>query len=326
MCLEHRPKINMPDSKVEGIDTPVSPETKQAIEELQAEGNVIDADNKPNFEGEDIKDKPLPPKEPAKTDKKPEEKQPEEDEPEEGDEPESDEEPKDETPKDEDEKPARDIKFVPAWKLKTAESQKASVEKQLADANAELARLAGKPSDLNSSDKKDLGDALKVIAEKHNVDPELLKDLRDTIVGQVSTPAEITEKLKQLDKLTEENDRTFQESQYLKEFDKDVAPLIKAENPDISEDALLQAKEALKKLAFTEEYGKLSLAKIFKAERDSLGLPVASPKKKATENSRSGTDRTADVPFDDLDEAGFAALSDEKAEEYLAYMAKKNRK
>lgn len=317
MCLDHRPKNKMADNNiVEGINTPVSDVTKQAIEQLKAEGATIAGDNTPNFEGEDIKDKEVPPKEePAKIVKPPEKKDDES----------TGDEPKD-PPPDEGKKPAREVKYTEAWRLKVAESQKEAVAKQLADAQAEIIRLSNKPSDLNNTEKKDLGDALKVIAEKHNVDPELLKDIRDSIIGQVTTPADVTEKLKKLDEIQAERDHTFQENEYFKEFDKDVLPLIKAENPGISEDALLQVKESLKQLAFTEEYGKLSLSKIFKAEKDSLNLPVASPGKKTTEGTKSGTIRISDTSYDELDEAGFLALSDEKKTDYMKYMATKNRK
>lgn len=309
-------------TKIEDIKGSLPDATKQALEQLEKEGHQIADDLKPNF-GEDeqlIEGKIEDPEKKAPVD---DEKPPEGDKKPDDDAPDGDKKPDEKAPG---EKIDRKISFAPAWKLKVAEDQKAKLEKDLADTRAELAKLAGKPSDLTDTEKKTVDDTLKDLAEKHNMDPELIKDLRDTIVKGISTPAEITEKLKALETLQEERDRNVQETEYNRDFEKNVLPLIKAELPNISEDALSQVKEDLMMLAFTEEYGKISLDKIFKAERDSFKLPTPIVRKKSTENNGSGLNRSADVSFDELDEAGYLALSDDKKLEYTSYMAKKNRK
>lgn len=227
----------------------------------------------------------------------------------------------------------RDIGLVPAFKLKVAESQKEKVEKDLADAKAEIERLSKKPEDLNVEDEKVLDEALKTLSEKHSVDPEFLKDLKGLMKNSNTLPKEIKDKLALLDNVVAEKTQKdeqakiqAQETFYNSEFEKDVLPLLKVENPKISAEAIEKIKEDLKVMAFSEGYNFLPLKKIFYAEKESLKLPVTVEPKKTTEDKKSGAERVIEtVDFENMTEAKFNSLSDEDASKYLDWQKNNNK-
>lgn len=290
----------MADTNIEGVSSPVSDTTKQVLESLKAEGHEIE-ENRPAQFGDDEqvieteieakKEEPTP--EPA-PEVKPEEKQA---------------------------KPEREHSFVPAWKLKVAEDQKAKAEARHQEALAEIERLSRK-TEMTHSEKQDLSDEISSLADEYGVDKGFLSRLEKSILAKSSTPKEITEKLKELDVIKAEINKKHEETAYSQEFDKDIIPLIRAENPEISESALSQIKDILKTYAYSEEYGKLPLSKIYKAEREGLPIPAPAPRKKSAESSRSGTIRANDdIDFDNMTEEQFKNLPGEKMLEFARYKA-----
>lgn len=293
---------NMTENNEVNLDT-LSPIAKQALENLAKEGHTPapkDAIVQENEDGE-IKDPAPAPKE----EKKPDVIPPKE------------EKPKEEKPADaiipKDEKKPRDVKFVEAYKLKIAESQKEATEKKLAEATAEIERLS-KKSDLTPKDKEVLNDSINDLTAKYpDIDPNLLKDLQDSILKKVVAPKEVQEALKELATIKAERNESLEAIEYSKDFEKDVMPLIKAEHPNLSDEALLQIKDSLKVFAYSEEYAKVSLSKIYKAEKESLNIPVSVPKKKSSENGSSFKTRDSGaVDFDSMTEEGFKNLTNEE--------------
>lgn len=210
-------------------------------------------------------------------------------------------------------KKPRDIKFVEAYKLKIAESQKETAEKKLQEALSEIEKLS-KKSDLSTKDKENLDDAMDELSTKYpDIDPNLLKDLQNSIIKKISTPKEVQEALKELQTIKAERDESFESIEYSKDFDKDVMPILKAEHPNLSDEAISQIKDSLKTFAYTEEYAKIPLSKIYKAEKESLNIPIASPKKKSTESDKSFRTRDSGaVDFDNMTDEAFNNLSDEE--------------
>lgn len=302
------------ENKPEGGQGPVSEISKQVLADLQSQGHEIakDTEMREDEDGQ-VKDreieKPAPVIEPKK----------------EVDNKEDNGEDDEEDATKPDEKPNRESKFIPAYKYEIIKNQKASTEKQLAEANAKIEELSKqKPSELSNSEKKELGDAYKVIAEKHNVDPELLKDLKNLLASEISTPAEVMEKLKELDTIKADRAKEFADNAYNKEFDKDILPLLKAEYPDISDETLSSIKNDLKTIAFTEEYGKLPLNKVFMAEKSSFKI-VSNPKRKSSETVRPGASRSIEtIDYDNMDENTFNSLPPAKQLEFSRAMASKN--
>jgi hypothetical protein len=69
-------------------------------------------------------------------------------------------------------------------------------------------------------------------------------------------------------------------------------------------------------MAFTEEYAKLSLKKIFRAEYDVFEIKD-STRKVSGETGKSGQNRSSgEIDYDNMDEAKFAKLTPEEVEEF----------
>lgn len=262
------------------VEAPVSDLTKQVLENLKAEGAELKTDNASQFnENGDLKteDTEITAEE-VKEEKPKEEKK-------------------------EDVKIERDVSYVPTWKLKVAEDQKLKAEQKLAEAQSEIERLSQKKT-LTHSEQQILDSSLQEIADEYNLDISFLEKFKNAL-----TPKEA---IKKLESLEEERNKLFQETTYNSEFEKDIVPLIKSENPDISSTALSQLKEDLKSFAFSEEYKKLPLSKIFRAEKESFNIPQVKTHKKTAESLRSGITRTNDaIDFDNISEQDFLSLSPE---------------
>jgi hypothetical protein len=313
----------MPDENKNEIDpTTLSPIARKVLEDLKGKGYT--PENVKLKEGEDgeFKDsKVTPPKEETPAEKQAkidaDKKAIEDKNVAEGKNP-------DGTPKTE-VKVERTPKFVPVFKLKIAESQKESVEKERDELKAQIEKLS-KKSELTPADEAKLNDSIEELSAKYpDVDPNLLKDLQNSILAKVSTPKEVTEALKELQTIKAERDESFESAEYSKDFEKDVLPLIKAENPNLSDEAILQIKDNLKTFAYTEEYAKIPLSKIFRAERDSLDIPVTVVKKKTTEGDHSFKTRdSGSVDFDNMTEEGYNTLPAEEKAKFREYQKSKN--
>jgi len=266
-------------SNLEGV-APDSLEA-QAIAELQTEGNVITEHQPVNDDGEILDKKveatvetPVIPKE----------------------------EPEVETP-------SRTPSMVEAWKLKVAEDQKDSAIKQAQELQAKIEELSKQKSPVTETQRVELSDEIKTLAEESGVDENFLNKFADTILKKAK-PSEDISKIVQ--SLTEERELVKQENLYSQEFAKDIEPLVK-EQYGLSDTALSQLKTQLKDLAFSETYAKVPLSKILKAEFDTLGIKEP---KRSSEGKAIKVRSNEVVDFDNLTEEQFEALSPEKLEEF----------
>lgn len=309
-----------------------SPAAKQALEELQKEGHVIAKDGfAPEFSAGDglVHDKPAEEKvieetAEAKATREASEKKVTEDaniakglna---------------DGTPKDE-KKPERDISLIPAYKFKIEESKREKAEAALAEANNKIEELSKLKGELSKTDEEDLDKAIEIFAEEHGTDPKFAKGLKDLILKGQKLPADVQEKLKEIDNLKQFKETQTQTEKiaqavkvYESDFDKEVLPLIKAENPEVSTDVILKIKESMKSVAFSEGYNTLPLKEIFHAKRATFEIPAPKEGKKTTEGDRSGVVRAdTEVDFDNMTEEQFKNLSDADTEKYLAHKKSK---
>lgn len=282
---------------------PASEIAKQALEELGKEGHEIadtGADNSFDEHG-NIIEKTVEEKKPE-TEKKAEEvKAPVEGEkkPEEGE----------------------DKKTVPAWELMKEKRQRETAEAKTQELEAKILELSKDTSKITKEQKEEIADDYKKLAEEHNVDPEFLVKLEKSFMKKLGIdPAAITKKIESIEA---RETAAFQEQEYAKEFDKDITPLVKAEFPGISDEALKEVKDKLHELAFSDVYEKVPLAKIFKAEKD--GFKVHVPKKeKSAEGGGSGkAHTTAVIDFENMDEETFKNLPPEKVLEFNEYQKNK---
>lgn len=317
-------------------------DTLEVLKEMKDEGLEVDH---PALKGEP--NNPKPKDEPAadpdgdepegEDDDKPEDKEKPKDEPKDKPTPpdKPKEEPKDkEKPEDNPPRKPRSVKMVPAWELEKTKNQALQREKELL---AEIEKSKQKPTPDNDTrppepDKKPpQNEKLKEVADKLGLNVETVSELiqiaRD---GQTANiPPEIQELAKLAPKLKEfqeRQEREFNETQEMaefnKEFERDVLPLVKAEYPDITPDKVDDIKKQLSEVAFTEEYVKLGLSKIYKAEDEFRGL--VAPKPKSAEPGRGGAGRSDKVlDFDNMSEEDIANLSEEELDQFHQHQLKK---
>lgn len=130
-----------------------------------------------------------------------------------------------------------------------------------------------------------------------------------TLVSQATAvPEQLTKKLEAL-----EQDRqiAYLEAQYENEFLKDVAPLL----AEVPANQQAELKRKLHDLAFSEQYAKVPLRKVFLAEQDTLNM-APSRHKVSMDTTKQGKSRTVLTDYSNLSEADVEKLSPEEFEKY----------
>lgn len=266
----------MPNNN-EGNPAPESLEAK-VLAELEKEGNEIEGKKQLELKKEET---PIIPKEEVK-----------------------------ETPKEEkpEEKPHRQPTMVEAWKLKVAEDQKASLEKDLTDLKAKVEDLFKQKAPITKEQKTEIQDDIKAIADEAGVDADFLTKFADTILKKAKPSEDIQKTLKEFQ---EEKELAKQENLFSKEFEADVLPIVEEYN--LSGQALSQLKKSIKDFAFSETYAKVPLKEIFKLKEDTFELKA--PKKSS--EGKGIKHRSENVDLDNLDEEKFKNLTDEQIEKFV---------
>lgn len=270
----------MPNNN-EGNPAPESLEAK-VLAELEKEGNEIEGKEQPELKKEET---PIIPKEEVKETPK-------------------------EIPKEEPaEKPHRLPTMVEAWKLKVAEDQKASLEKDLTDLKARVEEMSKQKAPITNEQKSEIQDDIRAIADEAGVDANFLTKFADTILKKAKPSEDIQNTLKELQ---EEKELAKQENLYSKEFEADVLPIVEEYN--LSGQALSQLKKSLKDLAFSETYAKVPLKEIFKLKEETF--EIKAPKKSA--EGKGIKHRSETVDLDNLDEDKFKNLTPEQLDKFIA--------
>lgn len=211
------------------------------------------------------------------------------------------------------EKPDRTPTMVPAWKMKVAEEQ---ARNEITALQSKIEELS-KNSNISKQDSTEINEELEAIiktAEDNGLDGEFLRNLATSIESSVLKrvkPNESVEKL--LKEIEDKKVLADQEDAFDKEFTKTIAPMAK-EKFQISDKALTDLKSKLKDLAFSEEYGKLPLSKIFNAEIDTLGIKT--PKRSAEGKDITIRANNSIVDMENVSEEDFSKMSDKQIEEF----------
>lgn len=264
--------------KNEGFEAPKDPVAKEALNQLQKEGD----------EAEKAKN-PEPKKEETKIEEKPKE------------------EPKKQEPPKEEPKIERTPTMVEAYKLKIAEDQKGKALERITELESELEKVSKQKAPITETQKENIADEIKAIAEEAGVDAGFLTKFADSILKRAKPGEEVTQTL---EKLKEKEILADQLNQYSTEFSKDIEPLVK-EKYQLSDAALSQLKSELKDLAFSETYAKVPLKEIFKMKEDALGLKEP---KKSSEGKGIKARAGEVVDLENLDEDSFKNLPDAEVE------------
>ena len=284
-----------------------SPETQEILKELEAEGAEIATETKV--------EEPKPETKPeVKTETKPEETKVE---------PAEDPDKKTDQGK-KPEKIEREPKFVPVSVHNVERHKRQEAERQAEDARREaeelkiaLAKKADKPVGEDEIDS-----ASKVLAEKHNLEPDFVKDLLSTSTdlaakrGGLSKEAEADlAAIKQMKAQADESARAAaQETGFNKEFDE-----VLKEFPDLAD-----RKEDLKQLAFSEGNVNTSLRRIA-LEYIHDNPPPAAGKRSSESPARGKPTETDVIDFANITDEQFDNLTDEQHDQYMAYLAKKGK-
>lgn len=298
--------------------------TQEVLAEMEKEGHEIDQPAK-SEEKPEVKEDPKP---------TPKEEKPEEPKPKDSEKPEA-EKPKEEEP--ETPRKPRSVKMVPAWKL---EIEKQKGEKLAADLekarNAPPAPAPNVPEAPKPSTQK-LDSAIKKWADKTGVDEADVRELTNAILDgfkpQTELPKEILDQLADLKKFKDTQENSFNEAsemaEYGKEFERDILPLVKAKYPDVSDAKIGELKAKLATIAFTEEYAKLPLKKIFLAEQDGFSDVLPAESKPSAEPGRGGAGRNeaaiAPIDYDDPN-LDISKLTDAQLDEFNTHqLARENK-
>lgn len=306
-----------PDDPMAGLPEGERAETQAILDELQGEAPAPEAGDgkKEGTEGPDGK-------------KPEEEKKPE------GKAPNDRKKPEGESGKQEEKR--REVKLMPAW---VHEAAKADMQKQIDALTKDLEAARNDPNarkegagegDRSGATDEDLEKEAEAFAEKHNLMPELAKDLLSYArKGQGSLTSELVEKLAKVDKLQAESEIAAEVAQYTADFDRLILPLVKAEyGDDVPSEVVNDIREELKELAYNPDFAKVPYATLYKGEdkfRDRIP-----PEKRGAEPSRGGSTAQAGETEGEkpdltkpLTDAQIKALSETELDEYLANMDKR---
>lgn len=273
-------------SQLDGLPDAQRAETKEILDEIARDEAPADT---------------TPPAPKPADDKKPDEAKPEEKKPDQ------------ETPK-----PPESVKrprLMPAW---AHEAAKNNWEKREGELLKELETLkAGKgPESKDTQPTPEQQETLeRDIDELVKAHPGISKELAKSLVelgmkhgGKI--PADITEKLKEVDSFRAQREAQAEEQAYNAAFDKEVLPLIKAEfGESVAQDTIQEIRSKMLELAYSDNFAQTPLPVIFKGvdEFRTFKRPPAA----SAERSQGGAERQAGAEGDDSE---FTSVTDEDIE------------
>jgi hypothetical protein len=197
--------------------------------------------------------------------------------------------------------------LIPAWQHKVAEKKWEQEREQL---NQELESLRANPTQANRANVAQTAGNLREMAQQYGLE---LDDRQEQFFQSlVSSANAVPEQLtKELEALKQDRQIAYLETQYENEFLKDVAPLL----AEVPENQHAELKQKLHNLAFSEQYAKVPLRKVFLAEQDTLNV-VPSRHKVSMDTTKQGKSRTVVTDYSNLSEADVEKLSPEEFEKY----------
>lgn len=255
------------------------------------------------------------------------------------------EQPKEETPSEEpksepqeeiapvEENKERKPREMPLWKhevekkqlQKHHEEEKSALQQQLDKISSDFEEFKRGHSKQEITDKKDeVSDKLEILANKYEVDGGFIRELFDIIPKSSSAlPEDITEKLKSVDDLREKARIQQENYEFNVSFVKKVAPKLKEEFPNISDEEIEQVKKDIEKHYYSDKYISLDTDEIFTLKKSELTLPT---KKTPSEKGTRGVARgEKPIDYEGITEEQYSRLSPEEQEKVENYLIAKER-
>jgi len=204
--------------------------------------------------------------------------------------------------------------LIPAWKAKIAEER---LSKENATLKAQLEAYQNNPTVENRKSIEEGVNDIRQLANEYGLQIDenqeqffkaLVKNVQKTVPDDVLNDVKAFQQQQQINYL---------ETQYEKEFS-EITPIIKEKYGELSDEQLTTLRNKLHDIAFTEQYAKVPLSKIFKAEADDLGYK---PVKQAPVFSKSGKTRNTDIDLHNVDEDTFANLPDDQIDAFIQQKA-----
>jgi hypothetical protein len=176
--------------------------------------------------------------------------------------------------------------------LKDEKNRRKDAERERDDLKAKLDALSNADTPVERQDAKD---ELEAFAEKNNLDPQTLKEMRAIFTKDVS-PKSDEEREKALSDLlaTKQSLDKIVEKQHFEDEFKTIVPTLKTYFPTIGDAELQGVKDELDKLAHSKEWHDKDLDYVLFKNRDKLEKLV-SPRKRTLE-SNTKRDIPATVP------------------------------
>lgn len=197
--------------------------------------------------------------------------------------------------------------LIPVWQHKVAEKKWEQEREQL---NQELEALRANPTQANRENVAQSVSNLRELAQQNGLElDERQERFFQSLVSSVkAVPEQLTQ---ELEALRRDRQIAYLETQYENEFLKDVAPLL----AEVPEHQHAELRQKLHNLAFSEQYAKVPLKKIFLAEQDTLNV-IPSRHKVSMDTTKQGKSRTVVTDYVNLSEADVEKLSPDEFEKY----------
>lgn len=207
------------------------------------------------------------------------------------------------------ERKPRTVHMMPVDKAQ--EEKRKAVEKAREEMKAELDNLRQEyEGKINSpANNQDYTSKIEEFSQKYGLEVEAAKDLIGII--HQSLPD-----MSKYDQLMKNSELENQKIQAASEFDQVVAPLIRQDNPGVTQAQLDEAKQKILDLAFTQEYSSYPLQDIYTVKRGDLQVGhgyTAEP---------GGAGRAAEPDFAKMSEEELLALPPDKYREATDMLAR----
>jgi hypothetical protein len=193
--------------------------------------------------------------------------------------------------------------LMPAWEHKVAQKKWEQEREQLTQ---ELEAMKANPTPANRENVAQTARNVREMAQQFGLElDDRQEQFFQTLVSNTAVPEHLT---RELEALKQDRQIAYLETQYENEFLKDVAPLV-------PETQHAELRQKLHDLAFSEQYAKVPLKKVFLAEQDTLNV-IPSQRKVSMDTTKQGKSRTVLTDYSNLSEADVEKLSPEEFEKY----------
>jgi hypothetical protein len=202
--------------------------------------------------------------------------------------------------------------LIPAWKAKIAEDR---LSKENAELRSQIEAFQSNPTRENREGVQQGMENVRELAQAYGLELDSSQEaFFNALVSSVAQKAVPQDLVQNIQALHQQKEVEYLETEYTKEFTQDVAPLIKERYGDVSDKELATLQKKLHDIAFTEQYAKVPLKKIFLAESEDLGIKAS---KESIVTHKSGRTRGTEIDLSNMDEDSFRSLDGDTLDKFI---------